>query len=118
MKTILFIDDVDVVRATVRLILPNAGYELLLADSVRAAEEIWREHREKIGLIITDNELPDGSGIDLAERLRREKSSVKVIVASGYAHRGLPPHFFQLGKPFDAKFLLASVKGAFEAKDS
>jgi DNA-binding NtrC family response regulator len=113
-NTIFVIEDVEMIRTTVRMVLTRAGFKVLLAGSVVEAQQVWREHQHEIDVIITDNSLPDGSGIELVKAFEDEKPGLKIIVASGLIHGELPPHYFQLHKPFNSKFLLALVKGALD----
>jgi DNA-binding NtrC family response regulator len=115
-KTILLIEDEDLVRATVRMILGRAGYNILAAQSAAEADELWRRYLSGIDLVISDNSLPDGSGIALALKFEEEKPGLPVIIASGLNHHELPARFYQLSKPFDARLLLAFVRGALEGK--
>jgi PAS domain S-box-containing protein len=84
-ETILVVEDEDGVRALVIKVLEDLGYRLLQAQSGPRAIEVWREHASAIDLLITDIVMPDGmNGIELAERLRRTRPSLKVIFTSGY----------------------------------
>jgi DNA-binding response OmpR family regulator len=113
MHTIMLIEDEEMVRKTLRLVLKGAGFQVLTASTVAEAKQVWGEKQNEIDLVITDNSLPDGSGIELVKDLEREKSGLKIIVASGLTHGELPSHYFQIQKPFNARFLLGFVKGAF-----
>jgi DNA-binding NtrC family response regulator len=47
---------------------------------------LWQQHSGIIDLLFTDMVMPEGmSGADLAERLREKRSTLKVIIASGYS---------------------------------
>ena len=84
-ETILVVEDEDGVRALVLKLLENLGYRLLQAQSGPRAIDVWREHGSTIDLLITDVVMPGGmNGLELAERLRRTRPSLKVIFTSGY----------------------------------
>jgi DNA-binding NtrC family response regulator len=117
LKTILVIEDEDGVRMLVRTVLSRAGYRILTASSTAEAQQLWQSEKDQVALVISDNSLPDGSGIELVLRFEREKPEIKVIVASGLVHHDLPWRFYQLAKPFNAQFLLAFVKGALEGSE-
>jgi DNA-binding response OmpR family regulator len=97
--------------------LSRAGYNVLVAQNVAEAQQLWREREKEIALVITDNSLPDGSGIELVQRLEREKPALKIIVSSGLTRDDLPWRYYQLGKPCNVQFMLAFVKGALERSE-
>jgi DNA-binding NtrC family response regulator len=115
-KTILLIEDENLVRATLQIILTRAGYNILAAQTAAEALDLWRSYLNGIDLVISDNSLPDGSGIALAMQFENEKPGLPVIIASGLNHQELPARFYQLSKPFDAQLLLAFVRGALDRK--
>jgi len=85
-ETILLVEDDDLVRETTVALLNSLGYRILQAASGTAALETWKWHSSRIALLLTDVVLPDGvSGLELAEKLRAEKSTLKVISMSGYS---------------------------------
>jgi CheY-like chemotaxis protein len=84
-ETILVVEDEGGVRALVMRLLQDLGYRVLQAQSGPHAVEVWREHSDEVDLLITDIVMPDGmNGVDLAERLRDNRPSLKVIYTSGY----------------------------------
>jgi len=84
-ETILVVEDDAAVRKFARGVLEEYGYGVFDAGSGAEALAIWREHREKIRLLLTDIVLPDGlSGWKLAEQLRRDRPELKVIYSTGF----------------------------------
>jgi len=58
-------------------------YESIRAgDGVEALEKIAKED---FNLVITDMRMPKMSGLDLLQKIKREKPSLPVVVISGYA---------------------------------
>ncbi|MBI4324898.1 MAG: response regulator [Chloroflexi bacterium] len=85
-ETILLVEDEPDLRDISRLLLEELGYRVLEAATGQAALEIWQEHHSRIDLLLTDVILPGGlTGRELAERLRRQKPALKVILTSGYS---------------------------------
>lgn len=114
MKTILHIEDIDSVRKTVRIVLSRAGYDVIEAGSVAEAQALWSAHAAKIDVIITDNALPDGSGVELVKQFEMNRPGLGIIVTSGMPHEGLPANYYQLAKPYSSQFLLCFVRGALK----
>lgn len=85
-ETILVVEDEPALRMLVVEILQLYGYRVYQAQSGTAALGVWAEHKARIDLLLTDMVMPDGiSGRELAERLQKEKSALKVVYTSGYS---------------------------------
>src|SRR3569833_496905 len=85
-ETILLIEDEAPLRALDRSILEGYGYEVIEADSAGSALEQWREHQNRISLVLTDIVIPGGAaGPDLAKKFHTEKPTLRVIFSSGYS---------------------------------
>ena len=85
-ETILLVEDEELVRETTAAVLKNSGYRVLQVASGAAALETWRWHAARIALLLTDVVLPEGvNGLELAEKLRAEKPTLKVIGTSGFS---------------------------------
>ncbi len=69
-RAILLVEDEESLNRAVSLKLTKEGYTVYSALSVREAETLW--HRHEIMLVICDIGLPDSSGLDFCEKLRRE----------------------------------------------
>ncbi len=84
-ETVLVVEDEQVVRQLVVGVLRRHGYTVLEAHSGVAALAVWQEHQDGIDVVLTDLVMPDGmNGLELAERLRRDRPDLKVLYTSGY----------------------------------
>jgi two-component system cell cycle sensor histidine kinase/response regulator CckA len=110
-QTVLIIDDEDLLLTMGEMILSSFGYQVLTANNGQRALEIFAEKAREIDLVITDLVMPQMSGRELIERLRRISPDVKVICASGFVR---PPSNDEsenyLQKPFASQDLLRKVK--------
>ena len=70
-STILLVEDEPVVREVTRAVLEHAGYRVLACNGPDEALRVGSEHRENIGLLLTDVVMPGMNGAELAERLQR-----------------------------------------------
>ncbi len=85
-ETILLVEDEAQVRRTVGLFLRKLGYAVLEAANGLEAIKVWQDHHQTISLLFSDMVMPGSiSGLDLAQALRKEKPSLKVIISSGYS---------------------------------
>lgn len=122
---VLVIDDEDMVRRLTQAILKRGGYESVGARSGREALEVCREHQNRISLIVLDLNMPEMSGREFFDILRREIGNVPVIVVSGYLmdfdafamspESGTPPSGF-VQKPYQADRFLDKVGGILHEK--
>ncbi|HLH17784.1 MAG TPA: response regulator [Bryobacteraceae bacterium] len=80
---ILVAEDDPIVRNLIRLMLSKEGYAVLTANDGQEALEICEGFRHRIDLLLTDVRMPRMDGVTLAERVRRERPDIKIIVMSG-----------------------------------
>ncbi|RJQ76710.1 MAG: PAS domain S-box protein [Desulfobacteraceae bacterium] len=95
--TILFIDDEMLVLEVVSKMMGILGYTVMTADSGLKAVEIFKEHKDRIDLIVLDMIMPDMSGSQAFDRLREIKPEVKVILSSGYSIDGKATEILKRG---------------------
>jgi two-component system cell cycle sensor histidine kinase/response regulator CckA len=66
-------------------ILENLGYKVSIkSDSISALEEFKKEPG-KYSLLVTDQNMPNITGIELASRMKAISPLLKVIIITGYA---------------------------------
>ena len=116
-ETILLVEDNPSVRRTVALSLRKLGYAVLEAGNGLEAMRLWEQHHQNIELLFTDMLMPGAiTGLSLAERLNREKASLRVIISSGYSADLVEPHpvrgrrITYLPKPYQASTLAKMVR--------
>ena len=117
-QTILVVDDREEVRKLAARMLQRVGYATLEAANGEKALALFRQHRERIGLVLTDVRMPGMSGFELVRRLREESDNLPVLFMSGYlsyrpaVQHGPPkldPDLSFLLKPFAPKTLEEKV---------
>ena len=117
-ETVLLVEDEQAVRSLSRALLERAGYQVLDAADPREAEEVFRQHADRIDLLVTDVIMPGSSGPALFGRLSVERPNLRVLYMSGYTddaivqHAGLPANMVFLQKPFTAHGLMCKVREA------
>ena len=112
MYTVLLIEDHFDVASVIRLMLSRAGYRVLLASNLAEARQVWAALKDEIHLVLTDNHLPDGSGIQFAGHLQGEKPSLKIAVATGNSDADIPAAFHRIDKPFSPANALDAINRA------
>lgn len=88
-RRVLLMDDEEVVRTTVDMMLTDLGFEVVTAAEGGAAVEAYRnalEGEAPFDLVILDLSVPHGlGGIPTLQRLKEIRPDVRAIVASGYS---------------------------------
>lgn len=111
--TILLVEDEAFVREVTGEVLRSAGFQVLAAGSAVEAESLFDACRGDLQLLLTDMVLPGETGRMLAEKLRRKKTELKVLLVTGYAEEMAALEAGQmecLRKPFSTATLLWRVR--------
>ena len=121
LQTALLVEDDASIRGLVRENLSADGFHVLEAGSPGEALGIIAGHGDSIRLILTDQIMPEMSGIRMVEQMIRAYPKVRVIIMSGYvedAHAwdhisGAGDGF--ISKPFALDDLLDRVRRSLAA---
>ena len=122
-KTIVLVEDVDLVRRLVSRLLEKEGYRVI--EAVTGEEGLGiLGNGEKVDLLLTDVTLPgDLNGVELGRRALEERSDLKLICMSGSGEEEIVSDLLAkavgaaafLGKPFSPGELVTTVNGLLEA---
>ena len=107
-------DDAAIRRIAVRL-LERAGLEVVQAGDGEEGLARWREHRDRIGVVVTDVMMPRLSGRDLIAAVLAEDQHVRFVLMTGLDSGDVPgdtPGIEILMKPWEGNALLESVRRA------
>lgn len=114
-KLVLVVEDSLPVRNTLRDQLTDLGYRPLCADSPNQALTQFESMSKDIALVVTDVVMPEMSGPELVQRLRRIHPDIKILFVTGYAGESvLPAETFSYGmdllhKPFTLSELALKI---------
>jgi two-component system cell cycle sensor histidine kinase/response regulator CckA len=115
--TVLVVDDEDALRAAIRRLLENQGYQVIEAPNGAMALELLEDGAaSEVSLVLTDLRMPVMDGRQLAAALARRHPSLPIVFMSGFTAqlmdlRLVSPHLTFLPKPFRDRDLLATVRG-------
>ncbi len=113
-KRILIIDDDIDIRAGLSALVEGDGWEARGAESVREGIVAFTEFAPDV--VLLDVALPDGSGIDLLDQIKRHSEATPVIIMSGMGTFSIVVEAMKLGaetflaKPFDYAMLQISLE--------
>ena len=109
---ILYVEDDDLVRESFVEALATAERRIVAVATGARAREALRE--QTVNLLMTDLNLPDGSGLELAREALRQNPTLPVIVCSGHdlsdVARSLGPTAHPMGKPVELDELEALIE--------
>ncbi|HET7711349.1 MAG TPA: sigma-54 dependent transcriptional regulator [Thermoanaerobaculia bacterium] len=117
-KRILIIDDDFDVRAGLSALVESDGWEARGAESIKEGIVAFTEFAPDV--VLLDVALPDGSGIDLLDQIKRYSESTPVIIMSGSGTFSTVVDAMKLGaetflaKPFDFAMLQISLEQALK----
>lgn len=81
---ILLVDDDQIVRAIVSILIEELGYQVLTAIDGADAIEVFRQNHEKIDLVLLDMVMPIMNGSQCFYHLKEIQPDVKVLMVSGF----------------------------------
>lgn len=81
---VLFVDDEEMTRKTFQRIA-SQEFPVLLASNVAEAIEQLKEHGDEIGVLLTDQRMPGGLGVELLEHARDEHPGVVRMLTTAYS---------------------------------
>ena len=112
---ILVVDDEVPLVDLISIVLRDRGYHVSgYTNSVKAWEE-FRKNKQGYDLVITDQTMPNMTGLDLANAIWEEAPDVPVILMSGFSHEVDESSAHQLGfnaylkKPVAGELLIKTV---------
>jgi CheY-like chemotaxis protein len=114
--TVLIVDDEPTVLEVAKDMLERAGLDVMTAEDGREALAIFKECAEEIDCVILDLTMPHLDGEETFRELRRIRSDVEVILASGYNKQDVTQRFAGKGvagfiqKPFRLESLTEKVR--------
>jgi CheY-like chemotaxis protein len=97
--TLLCVDDDPRIRDLYEVLLGSHGHEVLVAGSGHQALQLFHSQEEEIDAVISDYEMPEMNGIELAAELKRSNPTLPVIMVSGYDLPGDQKPFVDAGVP-------------------
>jgi two-component system, NtrC family, response regulator AtoC len=115
--TILVVDDEALIRWSLAERLTSEGYEVVEADTGKAALE---KLPDGVDLVLLDYRLPDTDGVSILRKIKEFDPDILVILLTAYASVETAVEAMKLGayhfanKPFNLDEVLATVERALE----
>lgn len=115
---VLVVDDEPDLRTLYELALQREGYQVTAAGSLGQARDVLE--RQTFDIVITDMRLPDGSGLNILQKVRKDQRGERcvVITAFGSAENAVESlkagAFDYLTKPVDLKQFRTVIASAMQ----
>lgn len=118
-RTLLLVDDEENILSSLARLFRKSGYIILRANSAKEGIEILKKH--PVGVIVSDQRMPEMTGVEFLSNVKLTHPDTIRIILSGYSdiksitdsiNEGSVYKF--LTKPWDDELLLKNVAEAFE----
>ena len=115
-ETVLLVEDEEMVRNLVRLVLRQSGYRVVEAANGAEALRASQDYEGTIDLLVVDVVMPQMNGPELVQRLEGRRPQMKVLYMSGYTNEavfrrgGVGTERALLQKPFAPEVLVGMVR--------
>jgi DNA-binding NtrC family response regulator len=91
MTTVLLVDDEKLILRSLEKTLLRAGFDVITAIDCKSGSEIFAQNSSTINIAVLDLNMPSfdgtpktGAGLDLLADLKKQKSSLPVVILTAY----------------------------------
>ncbi|MDQ1335075.1 MAG: hypothetical protein QG552_2025 [Thermodesulfobacteriota bacterium] len=122
-ETILVVEDDESLLRLTQVVLAQEGYHVLATASSIEAIEMVRQQEGEIDLLLADVVMPEMSGVELANEIKKIRPNIKTLFMSGYARTAELNHETRekavpfLDKPFTPDRLTVKVREAIDSEN-
>ena len=121
-ESVLVVDDEQVIVEHIKEMLETLGYEVFTTLKGNKAIEIYEKKQDTISIVVLDMIMPEMSGSEVYQHLKKINPKVKVLLASGYTADEKALEILKdsscgfIQKPFDIVHLSHKVREVIESK--
>jgi CheY-like chemotaxis protein len=120
-ETIFVVEDDPLIRKLAVRVLERQGYHIHGFSNGQAALEAMIQQANQLDLLLTDMVMPEMNGKQLAERMRANRPTLRVLFTSGYSDTeiadrdALRAKTAFLAKPYSTSMLTQKVREILDA---
>jgi DNA-binding NtrC family response regulator len=85
-ERILFIDDEELIMEMGQMVLERLGYEVVSVININEALSLFKVDPARFDLVITDQTMPEMTGVELAKAILAIRPDMPVILCTGFSH--------------------------------
>mgnify|MGYP005843146439 FL=1 len=121
-ETVLLVEDEPVILELAQSILESGGYRVQAFSNPREAMQWAEKAQEPVHILLTDVVMPDMSGRELWDEIKKTHPETVCLFMSGYTadmllHRGIgSQESFFIHKPFTAQALLWKIREVLQSE--
>ena len=121
-ERILFVDDEEMLVEMTRNMLESLGYRVTVAKDPTEAWNLFLENPSQFDLVITDQTMPDVTGVTLAQKMLRVRKEMPIILCTGYSEMVSADKAKEVGicefvmKPMVKKELAGTIRKVLEGR--
>ncbi len=121
-ESVLIVDDEKDIRESCRMMLSQLGYSVTTAGHPREALALIDRQKDRFDLVITDQTMPEMTGLELLHEILRLRPDLPVILCTGFSEQLDEASAMKKGarrlllKPVTCMQLAESVRNILDAK--
>jgi len=118
--TILYVEDEAEIQRIVKSLFVSLFKDILVASDGKEGLELYKQHKDKIDIVISDINMPKMDGLEMSAQIRELCSSIPIIITTAHQEHNFLHKSIEIGiskyvsKPIDMKILLSSIKSVLE----
>ena len=97
-KTVLLVDDDEMVMDIGNQFLKRMGYSVRTASSGQQALEIFKQAPDRIDCLLLDFTMPGMDGLETMQQVRKIRPDARIIITSGYTRQQIEDRFARLAR--------------------
>lgn len=123
-ESVMVVDDEKSLVQMNEILLESLGYEVRAFDSSIRALEAFKEAPENFDVIITDQTMPDLTGVQMAQEMLKIRNDIPIILCTGYSEAISPEQAKEIGireylkKPIIGHELAKTIRQILQAETS
>jgi len=121
-ERLLFVDDETLLAEMGKDMLERLGYHVTVKQSSLEALYLFQSTPDAFDLVITDQTMPDMTGVDLASRMMQMRRDIPIILCTGYSNSVDEASAKQIGikefalKPLTKRSIAGLIRKALEGQ--
>lgn len=121
-ERILYVDDEKLLTDLFGQLMKPLGYKVTTKTSSTEALKLFKSKPDDFDLLITDQSMPDLTGVEMAIEFLKIRPNMPIILCTGYSNKIAPKEAKEIGikefmmKPLHKRLLAATIRKVFDEK--
>lgn len=86
-ELILFVDDDEMLASLGEKLLTQMGYQVSVMTDSTEALKLFATNADRFDLVVTDQTMPNLTGKDLSQEIKKIRSDIPTILCTGYSSK-------------------------------